>query len=425
MATELFGAGGITIPIGPNLHDIQPSGLRLGVRPFDPVNAMSWPTTTVVPARFFKPNSQLTISASGTIWSGVWFTGDTDPDGWRDFGADSSFLLPGTNVPRYGLIGALVAADSFPTDPTTVEWFFIGRGPKTITGTLSDDALLAHGGDVAAATADPAFFKQLFLAVNRPPTNGPLDNGGEHSWTVTVRCVDFDPTMDLPDCTATPPGPTTAVGRAFCIGARDAITAPGGPIDRGHQACRAAQTARDNLAGYNAGLAAAVAVCAGAYTGLIALLVIAPGGAAPATSQTTTVHHFVFTALDAVGAAIAGVLAAPVGAGIAAAVQLNSLVGSLVTLLTSVLAVLTAVAIEAAVQVAVLWYWIAMAIALAFALAMLLVVIGEAAAVSSAARDLDTADIDFAHALQDYDLAFARAVQLCCLPNVTTTPPTC
>ncbi len=429
MATELFGPHGITVQVGPYLHDIEPSGLRLGVRPFDPTNVgAAWTSLpTAVPTRFFKPNSQLTVTAVGTIWSGVWLTGDTDPDGWPNFGADSSFLRPGPTFPRYGLVGALVEGDDYPTDPAALDWFFVGRGPRTLTGELSDDALLAHGGDAAAAMSDAAYFKRLFLAVNRPPDNGPADNGGERSWTVTVRCVDFS-AMDLPNCTGPGAGPTTPAGWAFCNAARDAITAENGPIQRADRACAAAREARDRLAGFNTGLAAAVAVCVGAYGGLIALLVIAPGVAIPAAHQGAAVPHAAFTALDALAAAIAGVVAAPIGAAIGAAAQLNGELTAIVALLTGALAVLAALAIEAAVQVTVLWYWIAVAIALAFAVVMLVVVLAEAAAVATASRDLDTTDLAFAHALDDYHLAVQQAEQLCCSVNLTaaeTTPPSC
>ena len=129
--------------------------------------------------------------------------------------------------------------------------------------------------------------------------------------------------------------------------------------------------------------------------------------------------HAAFTALDVLAAAIAGVAAAPIGAGIGAAAQLNGELTAIVALLAGALAVLAALAIEAAVQVTVLWYWIAIAIALAFAVAMLVVVLAEAAAVEMASRDLDTADLAFAHALQDYDLALRQAEQLCCSANLT------
>jgi hypothetical protein len=430
MATELFGSHGIPVAVGPYQHDTEPAGLRLGVRPFDATNVgAAWTSLpTAVPTRFFKPNSQLRITATGTMWSGVWFTGDTDPDGWPDFGSDGSFLLPGPTIPRYSLVYALVEGDEFPTDPSTIDWFFAGRGPVTVAGELSEEALAAHGGDAAAAMADPAFFKRLYLAVNRPPTNGPADNGGERAWTVTVRCTDF--TMsDLPTCSGASPGPTTPAGWAFCNAARAAITAaPTGPISRADRACAAAREARDRLAGFDTGLGAAVAVCVGAYGGLVALLVIAPAAALPAAHQGAAVPHVAFTALDALGAVIAAVLAAPIGVGIGVAEELGGVLTTIVTVLTGGLAVLGALAIEAAVQVTVLWYWIAIAIALAFALAMLILVLAEAAAVAAAGRDLDTADFQFAHALQDYDLAVAQAAQLCCSSNLSaaeTTRPTC
>jgi hypothetical protein len=40
-----------------------------------------------------KRGDRVVLSASGTIWAGVWFTGRNDPRGWRDRDCDRKFPL--------------------------------------------------------------------------------------------------------------------------------------------------------------------------------------------------------------------------------------------------------------------------------------------------------------------------------------------
>jgi hypothetical protein len=49
---------------------------------------------TAVDALYLLPADQVTISASGEIWSGVAFTGTNGPDGWDSTDCDPKFPLP-------------------------------------------------------------------------------------------------------------------------------------------------------------------------------------------------------------------------------------------------------------------------------------------------------------------------------------------
>jgi hypothetical protein len=49
---------------------------------------------TAVDALYLLPGDQVTISASGEIWSGVAFTGTNGPDGWDATDCDPKFPLP-------------------------------------------------------------------------------------------------------------------------------------------------------------------------------------------------------------------------------------------------------------------------------------------------------------------------------------------
>jgi hypothetical protein len=60
----------------------------------------------------------VSISASGTIWAGVWFTGSNDPNGWYGRSAGSTFPKPG--AAPYSLLA------SFAGSPGS--WFFEGTG---------------------------------------------------------------------------------------------------------------------------------------------------------------------------------------------------------------------------------------------------------------------------------------------------------
>jgi hypothetical protein len=77
-----------------------------------------------------QPGDELALSAYGTIWAGVWFTGVNGPDGWTDR-IETNPASPYINQPDahpFCLVGR------FDNDP----WFYVGSGftrrPATVTG---------------------------------------------------------------------------------------------------------------------------------------------------------------------------------------------------------------------------------------------------------------------------------------------------
>jgi len=63
-----------------------------------------------------KNNDWIDISASGSIWAGVWFTGENGPQGWTSHRAGADSPLPGTAP--FSLLGK-TAKDGY---------FYIGSG---------------------------------------------------------------------------------------------------------------------------------------------------------------------------------------------------------------------------------------------------------------------------------------------------------
>jgi len=64
-----------------------------------------------------NPGDRVSVRADGLIWSGVWFSGLHDADGWRGHNADGAAPLPSANA--YCLIGR------FGSNPA--DWFRVGR----------------------------------------------------------------------------------------------------------------------------------------------------------------------------------------------------------------------------------------------------------------------------------------------------------
>jgi hypothetical protein len=60
----------------------------------------------------------LIFSATGSIWAGVWLTGENGPQGWNNFDNDRKFPLPGSHP--YCLLGRLDG-----------RYFYVGRGLTT------------------------------------------------------------------------------------------------------------------------------------------------------------------------------------------------------------------------------------------------------------------------------------------------------
>jgi hypothetical protein len=93
--------------------------------PVDDLNVAE-SATRVIGTSWIYPGQSVTVTASGSIWAGVWFTGTNGPNGWLGTRADGTFPLPGSTT--YGLIGRLGS------DP----WRPIGTGQVTMTNTSSN-----------------------------------------------------------------------------------------------------------------------------------------------------------------------------------------------------------------------------------------------------------------------------------------------
>jgi hypothetical protein len=131
----------------------------------------------------------LQLDASGEIWSGVIFTGNTPPAGWDMLALelDSPFPYHGhPDAHRYSLIGRW----EYPEGGTgSNDWFYVGAG-RTLQ--VVRDGNYAH---------DPT---GLWLAVNRPD---PMtqDPHGSGSWEVSARILGTDASDRPMNCAAMPP----------------------------------------------------------------------------------------------------------------------------------------------------------------------------------------------------------------------------
>jgi len=77
-----------------------------------------------------SPNEWLSFSSGGSIWAGVWLTGNNPPEGWNSIENGASFPLPGARP--FSLIGNFNQGQNF----------YIGRSNATMAGTISDPSNL-------------------------------------------------------------------------------------------------------------------------------------------------------------------------------------------------------------------------------------------------------------------------------------------
>jgi hypothetical protein len=392
---------GLTMLVGPNRMDVLPSGLRLGVRPFDSHNVTGWPMP--IADAFMTENTVLTLSATGTMWSGVFLTGQTDPNGWPNFAADSpDWLLHDTaNAWRYCLVGALSEQDPSTFDPASATWFFIGNGP-----------ILRVGSPGMAP-------RRLYLACNRPPVNG-LE-GGDGSWTVKVRAQVYD-AMDLPDCSTTPPM-TTPMSVTLCAAARAPLTADDGPAALANNSCAAAH---DALTRINALQVSLVTVSA-LLVADIGVLGVLGGGAIMGISHSA---HAWITPVTAAVAALIGAGAGATGSALLAlAAQISGLLLALTIGLGTLLAAAAGIAIAAAIAMGTNWaFWAGVLFTIAVGLGLLVALIYVAGQINAAANDMALARSAFDRHLAEWEGNFAAAIRACCISTLSSeeqTPPVC
>jgi hypothetical protein len=405
MAVDLF-PGGLEIRVGMNSLDAA-SG-RWGVLALGPDTVAGWPAGQVI--HFWTYNRIAWATAAGIVNSGVVATGPTDPDGWRDFPADSTDWLM-QNVARYCLIGAFTLNEF----PSPDEWFFMGSawgssldhpnpGPITWSFPMSPNAGMPPAPEPWAGPA--AEWRRMFLACNRPPP-GPF-GGGDGLWSVTLNVQTLS-AMDAPTCS--PPPATRSIICSSQIGAMQRWQRAA------NQACT--QITQSNADITNHLDVFTVAVSAWTIIG-IGLAVATAGNffvGGTAQSALAAIHTSIVTQLIVGGAGLAaGAAAALVG-------ELEAALGALAALLSAGTAELVALALAKAPM---LGGWVAVIIIGAICLlliAALLVAIVELGLLLAAIRQHNEDRTAFNTAQANYSNAVAGAFRFCC-PAVVMADPT-
>jgi hypothetical protein len=180
-----------------------------------------------------RDGDQVVISAAGSIWTGVWRSGRSGPDGWINDRAQQPFPLPG--AAPFSLIAGYA-------DQDFREWWVAGsyheqthRGPDR-TLALAINTHDEHLGDeclsvrVRIVRAEPASLSAPVAPIGPRAwtASGPEPGGtvardaadrpglGPHPWLAARRLVatrrrpplpDWQPTTRSPASTATPGGP--------------------------------------------------------------------------------------------------------------------------------------------------------------------------------------------------------------------------
>lgn len=102
-----------------------------------------------------RTNDFVSMHASGSIWAGVWLTGENGPDGWEKIEDSADFPLP--NSRPFGLLYKLVEGDA---TPEYTPWHVLGTGDSfdwsgdtarlwlTINDDVPDNGSGAFGVDV-------------------------------------------------------------------------------------------------------------------------------------------------------------------------------------------------------------------------------------------------------------------------------------
>lgn len=382
-----------------------------------------WPAG-IADDRIWRYNRQLSVYASGSLNSGVLFSGSTDPNGWTTFAeADSGTPWVKAGVPRYSLLAAFTTLD-FP-DPS--EWFYVGqRYGFDDSGNETFASWLLPMAPTPAGTAEPwegpdSEWRRVFLACNRPPP-GPT-GGGDGAWTVMLR-VQILTAADVPTCS---PVPTTR--SAACQSHMDAI-----PTLRTHagEICTASHRALDDANAANIAITALGVLWAGTFSALA----LFTGGAfgAPTAPVQTAISQAVFTWQELVaGIAVGGV--------VAGSVVLAEVMDPLWTTVSVAVTVATAILIAWAIGKAVAalatgpagWGWAALVfVGCALLGGLLVAFLVEVGAAMGAIREHDRQTALFSQAQNDFDAAVAGAERFCCPAVVAADPrvgstatPTC
>jgi hypothetical protein len=63
-------------------------------------------SSSLTHVRTLRPYERLTVTPGGSIWAGVWFTGENGPGGWSST-APPGWGYPRPGAPQYSLLGGL------------------------------------------------------------------------------------------------------------------------------------------------------------------------------------------------------------------------------------------------------------------------------------------------------------------------------
>jgi hypothetical protein len=111
---------------------------------------------------------QVTLSASGTIWAGVSFSGRNGPDGWSDITTNSNYPLhDGASAHRYALLWKLT--DPLNLNDPNAHYHFVGTGLDA----QGNPRVYVHSGPV----------RRIILRIN---DDNPGNGNGSFTGTITV-----------------------------------------------------------------------------------------------------------------------------------------------------------------------------------------------------------------------------------------------
>ena len=101
------------------------------------------------------PGEWATISATGYIWAGWWFTSSNGPEGWDSLADNPNYPLPGAR--QYSLIGKLGS-----------NYFYVGRSNATVTNLTQTQRLFLRTNDDVPGNGNGAFTCRIQVWKKRP-----------------------------------------------------------------------------------------------------------------------------------------------------------------------------------------------------------------------------------------------------------------
>jgi hypothetical protein len=134
-----------------------------------------------------EPFEALTVNPGGSIWAGVWGTGNNGPEGWPGWAAPAGYPLPGAN--SFSLIGRLDGEG----------WRYLGNQARVITNNSSSARnMYARVNDDWAGNGSGAFTLTYCWTVDTTPPETIIDHlqaaGGDATvnFAATGEAVAYD-----------------------------------------------------------------------------------------------------------------------------------------------------------------------------------------------------------------------------------------